>query len=49
MLNKSTETEFSNLQILNVDSADVLQQNPVSNNVNDGDIESENDILTSER
>jgi hypothetical protein len=46
---KPTETEFSNLQILNVDSADVLQQNPVGDNVNDGDIESENDILTSER
>ncbi|RGB24490.1 hypothetical protein C1646_676341 [Rhizophagus diaphanus] len=48
---KPVETEFSNLQILDGDSAEVLQQNPVDNNNNDddGNVESENDILTSER
>ncbi|GBC06624.1 hypothetical protein RclHR1_06990004 [Rhizophagus clarus] len=45
---KPVETEFSNLQILDDDSAEVLQQNPVDNN-DDGNVESENDILTSER
>ncbi|GBC06178.1 hypothetical protein RclHR1_06670018 [Rhizophagus clarus] len=45
---KPVETEFSNLQILDNDSAEVLQQNPVDNN-DDGNVESENDILTSER
>ncbi|GBB93761.1 hypothetical protein RclHR1_22260002 [Rhizophagus clarus] len=45
---RHVEIEFSNLQILDGNSAEVLQQNPVDNN-DDENVESENNILTSER